>query len=83
MDAHAFRERPEEHGQAFILILIDVFRERNKRLHHPRLQTVGMHAQMGQRFGQFRRMNGIRRQGPALVERPRRRGGIGRTPSRH
>ena len=72
MDAHAFRERPEEHGQAFIAILIDVFHEWNKGLHHPRLQTVGMHAQMGQRFGQFHRMHRIRRQGPALVKRPRR-----------
>ncbi len=29
-----------------------------------------MHAQTGQRFGQFRRMNRIRQQRPALIERP-------------
>ncbi len=70
MDAHAFRERPQEHGQALVLILIDLFRKRNERLHHFRRQQVGMHAQIGQRRGQFRRMNRIRQQRPALVERP-------------
>ena len=34
MDAHAFRERPQEHGQALVFILIDLFGQRNKRLHH-------------------------------------------------
>ena len=70
MDAHAFRERPHEHGQALVLILIDLSGQRNERLHHLRRQQVGMHAQIGQRLGQFRRMNRIRRQRPALVERP-------------
>ncbi len=82
MDAHAFRERPQEHGQALVLILIDLSGQRNKRLHHLRRQQVGMHAQTGQRFGQFRRMNRIRQQRPALDRAARWRDGNGRKPSR-
>ena len=55
--------------QALVLILIDLCGQRNKRFHHLRRQQVGMHAQIGQRLGQFRRMNRIRRERPALIER--------------
>ena len=36
MDAHAFGQRPHQPGQALVLILIDLFGEWNKRLHHRR-----------------------------------------------
>jgi len=62
--------RPHKQGQALVLILIDVFGKWNKRFYHLRHQQVGMHAQTGERFGQFRRMNRISQQRPALVERP-------------
>ncbi len=67
MDAHAFGERPQEHGQALVFVLIDLFGQRNERLDHLRRQQVGMHAQIGQRLGQFRRMNRIRAAAASLA----------------
>ena len=36
LDAHAFGERPQEHGQPLVIVLIDLSGQRNKRLHHLR-----------------------------------------------
>ena len=56
--------------QPLVLVLIDLPRQRNERLHHLRREIIGMDAQTGERPGQFRRMNRMRRQRPAFVERP-------------
>src|SRR5579885_2830380 len=68
--AHRFRQSPQECGQTLVDLLIDLLRQRYKRLDYVGRQNVRMHAQTGQHPGQFRRMNRVRRERPAVVKRP-------------